>query len=1216
MRPMPIYLRLLLSYFLVAVVPVSALATLYLTRFEDSLRNSVLDKMSMLADKKAEQVDTYVNERMGDLRLLVNRSSVREGAAGITRLFHTEGLQSAAYRQAAEELRNTVRQRLQLENFHDMLLMDTAGNVMFSLKQESDLGSNLLARNPALALLAEPYQLAMLGRQAHLGRFGKYVPSGGRPFAFAVSPLLIDGRLAGAVALQISLDDLMGVVGDPTGLGRSGETVVAQREQDTLLFVTPYKCNGNAVFSDHIPLADAPRILGQALAGNHDRGFISDHRGQPVVAGWRYLPALDWAMVAKMDAGEALAPIAEMRRLTYTVVAVFLVLSLVMLWMLARSVSLPISRLTRAVRDLSWGDLDARVAISGNSELAQLGDAFNQMAIALQESRDSLEFKVQDRTRELETAYAMQAAIFDNANALVVVIDREGRMVQFNRACELLTGHSADEVSQHPFPPPFLPPEEVARVSNDAYGVLRKSPQSTPAIYRNYWLNKAGQRRLIEWNNSVINDAEGQFRYVVSVGIDITEKQKFDEHVAHTTRRLNEAQHIAKIGSWELDFETNELYWSDEIFNLLELDHSSQAASYSALLDSIHPEDRRRADKTYRRSLGMRKPYEIVYRLKMPDGRIKWVEERCETLYDAANNPLMSKATIQDITEHKQARDEIERQRQALEQLLHEKSQALESVRQARHDLAVTLDRLNEAQRVAAIGSWQYDVQANSLYWSEEMYRLHHWDTALPPPGPPDNLQFYDEESARQLRNCIGRALHYGEEFELQLYCNFGEQHPPSSMQLICRVTRDDSGKIIYLSGTAQDITAQKQLTDELNEHRNYLGVLVQQRTLELEKAKDVAERANRAKSQFLSNMSHELRTPMNAILGFTQLLQLSDHLDEQQVDYVEEILKGGYHLLELINDVLDLAKIESGRIDLDIVTVGVDDLVKECFSLMQPLADKQGIRISHGRLDHCHVSADRTRLRQVLLNLLSNAIKYNKPGGTVHVDMMSLDADRLQMIITDSGYGIDAASIEQIFEPFFRSSLPDTTVEGTGIGLAITRKLVELMHGAIEVESWPGQGSCFRVTLPAAVDSAALSPDKAEDAMPSVAAAGRLHKVLYIEDSPANLKLVAQILGRLPHIEMITAHNSLLGLELAVSHVPDVILMDINMPELDGYRLLELIRQHESLRHVPVIAITANAMAADIDKGMAAGFAEYLVKPLNVRVFIDKLNACLGETV
>ncbi len=385
----------------------------------------------------------------------------------------------------------------------------------------------------------------------------------------------------------------------------------------------------------------------------------------------------------------------------------------------------------------------------------------------------------------------------------------------------------------------------------------------------------------------------------------------------------------------------------------------------------------------------------------------------------------------------------------------------------------------------------------------------------------------------------------------------------------------------------------------------------------ELKAAQHAAESANLAKSQFLTNMSHELRTPLNAVLGFAQLLEANRprNLVEDQKDYISRIVSGGEHLLNLINEVLDLSGIEAGKLKLSIGRVRVDELMQEVRSAMMPLADRAHVSLTVDA-DESAVQADETRLRQVLLNLISNGIKYNREDGSVQVSARPTSNGRVRFSVTDTGRGIAVESQGSLFQPFQRLGAEHSGIEGTGVGLAISKRLIEAMHGTIAAESAPGVGSTFWFELPAA--SGEPDRDRGADAaiyqLPYLAA-GK-HSILYVEDNPANLDLVEQIFATISNIKLLSAQSPSAGLDMAAAQRPDLILLDITLPEMSGYDFLANIRAKPETQHIPVVALTALAMPHDVERGLKAGFFRYLTKPLDVQALLTAVREGLDENM
>ena len=417
------------------------------------------------------------------------------------------------------------------------------------------------------------------------------------------------------------------------------------------------------------------------------------------------------------------------------------------------------------------------------------------------------------------------------------------------------------------------------------------------------------------------------------------------------------------------------------------------------------------------------------------------------------------------------------------------------------------------------------------------------------------------------------------------------------------RIGGPDSRKVAVIFNDITD----RRLADA---ERTRLGDQLQNKNVALELATSVAEKANRAKSDFLSSMSHELRTPLSAILGFAQLIDAgTPKPTPSQKRSLDQILQAGWYLLELINEILDLAVVESGTLSLDMRTMALTEVMQECRTMIEPQADKRGISVSFPEFKVPYfVKADGMRVKQILINLLSNAIKYSKVGGTVAVTCIETSSGRIRIGVEDTGEGLSQEKIAQLFQPFNRLGQEAHAEQGTGIGLVMTKRLVELMGGAIGVEGIVGKGSTFWVEM----DLTTEQEQEQEQGFTLAKGDSQLHTLLYVEDNPANLLLVESLIERRPDIHLLSARNGIIGLEMALTALPDVILMDINLPGISGIEVLKRLLANPATAHIPVVALSANAVPTEMEKGLATGFYRYLTKPINIDEFMATLEEAL----
>ena len=434
----------------------------------------------------------------------------------------------------------------------------------------------------------------------------------------------------------------------------------------------------------------------------------------------------------------------------------------------------------------------------------------------------------------------------------------------------------------------------------------------------------------------------------------------------------------------------------------------------------------------------------------------------------------------------------------------------------------------------------------------------------------------------------------------------------------------EDIYELTYICKDGSRIPSIVSITALLDDYREIIGYLligthnsVRKRVeRELSGAVEVADRANLAKSEFLSSMSHELRTPLGAILGFAQLLDTGTPAPTaSQRKSLDQILKAGWYLLDLINEILDLSLIESGKMTLSLEPIALMEVLKESRALIEPQAQRRGLSLffPDGLADYC-VDADRMRVKQVLVNLLSNAVKYNRDGGRVTVTCIPTNKDQLRISVADTGIGLTPEQMLQLFQPFNRLGQEGHGENGTGIGLVVCKRLIDLMGGVIEVTSTAGEGSVFSFDLPLAPVPGQAAESQAAMLAATPAGDSLRATLLYVEDNPANLMLVEDLIARRPNLRLLSARNGTDGLNLARKCRPDVILMDINLPGMSGLGVLRELRADPETAGIPIVAISANASARDIGKGLDAGFFRYLTKPIKVQEFLSTVDLALSR--
>jgi PAS domain S-box-containing protein len=812
----------------------------------------------------------------------------------------------------------------------------------------------------------------------------------------------------------------------------------------------------------------------------------------------------------------------------------------------------------------------------------------------------------EDRRQEtlLKTG-ALQNAILNSANFSSIATDEKGVIQIFNVGAERMLGYAAADVMNKITPADISDPQEViarAKALSVEIGIpiapgfealVFKASRGIEDIYELTYIRKDGSRFPAVVSVTALRDAQNAIIGYLLIGTDNTARKRAEEALLKAGALQSAIFNSANFSSIATDAKG-----VIQIFNV----GAERMLGYAAadMMNKITPADisdpqeviaRAKALSAelgtpiapgfealvFKASRGIEDIYELTYIRK--DGSRFPAIVSVTALRDAQNAIIGYLLIGTDNTARKQA----EAEQKVLDQRFRDQQFYTRSLIESNIDAIMTTDPSGIITDV----NKQMEVLTGCT--RDELI------------GAPFKNYFTDPEKAETSIKLVlseKKVTNY----ELTARARDGKETVVSYNAM---TFYDRDRKLQGVFAAARDIT-----------ERKHLDQVLQEKNVELESSKSIAEKANLAKSEFLSSMSHELRSPLNAILGFAQLMESESPLPTPaQKESIAQILQAGWHLLKLIDEILDLAKVESRQVPLSKEPVSLAEVMLECQGMIEPQAQQRGIRTTFPELDIPYfVLADRTRVKQVLINLLSNAIKYNKQGGTVEVCCSEGATGYIRVSIRDTGAGLDPEQIAQLFQAFNRLAQEGGGEEGTGIGLVVAKRLVELMGGVIGVESEVGVGSVFwfellSVAEPHIIVEGGKGASFAESQMSQ---GDQVHTLLYIEDNPANLRLVEQIVARQPDIRLLTAVDGNKGIEIARTSQPTVILMDINLPGISGVQALKILREDPVTAHIPIVALSANAMPRDIKNGLEAGFFRYLTKPIKLNEFMDALNVAL----
>jgi len=803
-------------------------------------------------------------------------------------------------------------------------------------------------------------------------------------------------------------------------------------------------------------------------------------------------------------------------------------------------------------------------------------------------------------------AGALQSAIFNSANFSSIATDAKGVIQIFNVGAERMLGYTAAEVMDRITPADISDPQEVIARAGELSlelgtpitpgfeALVFKASRGIEDIYELTYIRKDGSRFPAVVSVTALRDEQNTIIGYLLIGTDNTARKQAEEALLQAGALQKAIFNSANFSSIATDAKG-----VIQIFNV----GAERMLGYTAaeVMDQITPADISdpqeviaRAEElsfelgtpitpgfealVFKASRGIEDIYELTYIRK--DGSRFPAVVSVTALRDEWDSIIGYLLIGTDNT----ARKQIEAEQKQLSQRLRDQQFYTRSLFESNIDAIMTTDPSG------IITDVNKQMEVLSGCTRDELI------------GAPFKNYFTDPVQAETSIKQVLRVKKVTD-YELTARARDGKE---TTVSFNATTFYDRDRKLQGVFAAARDITERKRL-----------DLVLQEKNLELENAKALAEKANRSKSEFLSSMSHELRSPLNAILGFAQLMESGSPLPTStQKSSIDQILKAGWYLLELINEILDLALIESGRLSLALEQVSLVEIMLECQAMIEPQTQKNGIQMTFPTFETpFFVHADRTRVKQVMINLLSNAIKYNRPQGAVVVSCSAAGEKRVHISVQDTGEGLSPEKRAQLFQPFNRLGQEASAEEGTGIGLVVSKRLVELMGGQIGVESTVGVGSTFWVELGLTADpqpDAGPAAGKAAPALAHQPHGGVLHTLLYVEDNQANMQLVEQLIERRPDMQLLKAGDGLLGIEMARASLPDVILMDINLPGMSGISALEILRQDPITAHIPVLAISANAMAHDIKKGLEAGFLRYLTKPIKVNEFLEVLDMAL----
>lgn len=1178
---------------------------------EKALEVNELKNFSLIAENKNKQIVNYFMEQERDISAIAQSPAIIEALQAYESAIKNFGAKSDQYLAVEKKYNDYLNFYAREFDYYDLFLINAKGDIVFTNEREDDFGTNLTNGKYADTELAHAFDQTYKTKNIIISKYKYYLPSD-EPASFLTAPIIQNDQLVGVLAVQLPVDVIFSIIQDYSELGETGEVLIGQKMGNEAVFINPLRFDQNAAFNRKVPFgSDLALSLQDAVQKKEGSGISIDYRGIPIIAVWKYIPGPNWGIVVKADKDEIFHSVNKMRKRFIITGLIFILLAISIAIYLSRSISNPIKRLQSGFQKVGRGDLKYKVGNDDPDEIGQLSRSFDEMTSRLETItawRDDLNQEIKQRKEANQEIQFLSKAL-EESPSMVIITDKDGVITYVNQKFITETGYSREEaIGQKPR--------------------IIKSETQPNSYYKKLWSvitqgkewneeiqNKRKNGELF-WQSisisPIINDSD-EITHFVSNQMNITERKELNEELKNKTENLEKSRRAALNIMQDAQEQRKKSEATlkkledsyDEIKKLSQaieqspvtvgitdikgnLEYVNQTfnkvTGYTAeevigknpriFKSGLHP---RSFYKNLWDTILSGKTWKGEFINKIKNGNLIWESATVSPLKNDEGEIIHFIAIKEDITERKKAEEALQRSEDQIRLLLNSTAEAIYGI-----DLNGKCTFCNKACLNILGYDNTYDLIGKNMH--DQIHSKYEDGTLFP------------AEKCRIFQAFrIGKGSHVDDEV---LWKANGTSFPAEYWSY----PQKRDGKIIGAVVTFIDITERKIIEKQLK------------------KAKESAEEAARAKSIFLTNMSHEIRTPMNAILGFSEILSRMVK-DNTLKDYVSSIQSSGKTLLSLINNILDLSKIDAGKLELKLNAVDIRLFTEEITDIFRQSIENKGLQLITEIANDLPVSMllDELRLKQVFINLISNAIKFTDKGLIkISIANKRISSKTVDLLINieDSGIGIKKTHQQKIFDSFVQKEDQDSRkYGGTGLGLAITKQLIELMNGEVSLESEPNKGSKFTISLNnvAVSNEAVIKDQNLQVDFDSIHF--RKSLVLNVDDIKENLAVLEGLMGPFD-FEFLRAVCGKEALQLLKVKKPDIIFMDLIMPEMSGYDTLKKIRENPEWVKIPVIAVTASAFKEEKEKALSCGFDGYIRKPINPQFLLKYLKDHLEYSI